>query len=102
MSVCDPEEGMHSLFQGVVSEQHFTDLNPDAIDAALTKHGANIAAVVVEPLVQGAGGMRFHSADLLRHLRSACDRHNVLLIFDEIFVGFGRLDRKSTRLNSSH
>lgn len=91
MSVCDPDEGMHSLFRGVVPEQIVVDLSPQAIDAALAAHGHEVAAVLVEPLVQGAGGMRFHGDNVLGHLRAACDRHGVLLIFDEIFVGFGRL-----------
>ncbi|API58332.1 adenosylmethionine--8-amino-7-oxononanoate transaminase [Tardibacter chloracetimidivorans] len=91
MSVCDPDEGMHGMFRGVVPDQFVVDLTPDSVDAALEKHGAEIAAVLVEPLVQGAGGMRFHDAEMLRHLRAACDRHGALLIFDEIFVGFGRL-----------
>ena len=91
MSVCDPDEGMHGMFRGVVPDQFVVDLTPDSVDAALEKHGAEIAAVLVEPLVQGAGGMRFHDAEMLRHLRAACDRHGAPLIFDEIFVGFGRL-----------
>ncbi len=91
MSVCDPNEGMHSLFRGVVPDQIVIDLDPEAIDRALASHGHEIAAVLVEPLVQGAGGMRFHDAAVLRHLRAACDRHGALLVFDEIFVGFGRL-----------
>ena len=94
MSVCDPEEGMHSLFAGVVPEQYVLDL-PDtearaaALDQLLDTHD-DIAAILVEPLIQGAGGMRMHSAETLKTLREACDRHGVLLIFDEIFTGFGR------------
>ncbi|MEQ8559185.1 MAG: adenosylmethionine--8-amino-7-oxononanoate transaminase [Henriciella sp.] len=94
MSVCDPEEGMHSLFSGVVPEQYVVDL-PDtddrtaAIEKLLSSHN-DIAAVLVEPLIQGAGGMRMHSPETLKALREACDRHGVLLIFDEIFTGFGR------------
>lgn len=95
MSVCDPEEGMHSLFKGVVAEQLLTDLPTDeektaAFDAFLAAHADQTAAVVTEPLVQGAGGMRFHSPGTLRALRAACDRHGMLLIVDEIFTGFGR------------
>lgn len=95
MSVCDPDEGMHSLFAGVVPDQIVVDLPRDdasaaALEAALAGQGGEIAAVLVEPLVQGAGGMRFHDAEVLRRLRAACDRHGVLLIFDEIFVGFAR------------
>lgn len=96
MSVCDPEEGMHALFAGVVPEQFIVDLPVDDVSAAafeqlLDRHGDAVAAVLVEPLVQGAGGMRMHDAATLRRIRDACDRHGVLLIFDEIFVGFGRI-----------
>lgn len=91
MSVCDPEEGMHSLFSGVVPDQLVIPLDPQAIDSALATHGHEIAAVLMEPLVQGAGGMRFHEPAMLKHLRAACDQHGIVLIFDEIFVGFGRL-----------
>ncbi|MBL26331.1 MAG: adenosylmethionine--8-amino-7-oxononanoate transaminase [Rhodospirillaceae bacterium] len=98
MSVCDPEEGMHSLFRGALAEQHVIDLPVDddsaaALDACLSDHADDIAGVIVEPLVQGAGGMRLHDAATLKRLRDACDRHGVLLIFDEIFVGFGRTGR---------
>ncbi|HLU91416.1 MAG TPA: adenosylmethionine--8-amino-7-oxononanoate transaminase [Pedomonas sp.] len=95
MSVCDPEEGMHTMFRGVVPEQLIADLPVDEesaarLDALLKAHGHEIAAVVVEPLVQGAGGMKFHDAATLKRLREACDRHGILLVFDEIFVGFAR------------
>src|SRR5262249_44471867 len=95
MSVCDPEEGMHKLFRGVVPEQFVIDL-PDTserrgvLDQLLHAHHDEIAAVIVEPLIQGAGGMKFHDARVLDELRLLCDRHRVLLIFDEIFTGFGR------------
>ncbi len=96
MSVCDPEEGMHSLFSGVLAQQMICDLptDPDsfaALDAVLTEQGGGCAAIMVEPLVQGAGGMRFHDVQTLRNLRILADKHDLLLIFDEIFVGFGRL-----------
>jgi adenosylmethionine-8-amino-7-oxononanoate aminotransferase len=96
MSVCDPEEGMHAMFAGVVPAQIIADLPVDeartaAFERLLSARAAEVAAVLVEPFVQGAGGMRFHDAATLRRLREACDRHGVLLIFDEIFVGFGRL-----------
>jgi adenosylmethionine-8-amino-7-oxononanoate aminotransferase len=96
MGVCDPDEGMHRMFSGVVPAQIIADLPTDeastaAFEAVLERHASEIAAVLVEPLVQGAGGMRFHDHATLRRLREACDRHGVLLIFDEIFVGFGRL-----------
>jgi adenosylmethionine-8-amino-7-oxononanoate aminotransferase len=95
MTICDPEEGMHSLFAGVLPAQRVTGLPVDAaaeaaLDALLAELGSEIAAIVVEPRVQGAGGMLFHDDETLRRLRSLADRHGVLLIFDEIFVGFGR------------
>lgn len=95
MSVCDPDEGMHTLFKGAIAEQFITDLptTPErekAFDDFLSAHSHEVAAVMTEPLVQGAGGMIFHDEETLRRLRRACDRHNVLLILDEIFVGFGR------------
>jgi adenosylmethionine-8-amino-7-oxononanoate aminotransferase len=95
MSVCDPHEGMHAPFHGLLPEQMVIDLPVDearitAFEAVLTHHGEEIAAIIVEPLVQGAGGMRFHDAATLHRLRAAADRHDVLLIFDEIFTGFGR------------
>lgn len=95
MTICDPEEGMHSLFAGVMPSQIVTPLPLDApseaaLDALLAERGGEIAAMVVEPRVQGAGGMLFHGDEVLRTLRRLCDKHGVLLIFDEIFVGFGR------------
>ncbi|WP_417487941.1 adenosylmethionine--8-amino-7-oxononanoate transaminase [Maricaulis sp.] len=96
MSVCDPEEGMHSLFAGAIARQLIADLptDPDRIDsldALVSDHIDTLAGVVVEPLVQGAGGMRFHDAATLQALRDLCDRHGLPLIFDEIMTGFGRL-----------
>jgi adenosylmethionine-8-amino-7-oxononanoate aminotransferase len=95
MTVCDPEEGMHSLFAGVMPQQLICDLPVDApseaaLDARLAAHRDELAAIVVEPLVQGAGGMLFHSPEVLRRLRRLADRHDLLLVFDEIFTGFGR------------
>lgn len=95
MTICDPEEGMHSLLAGVMPSQIVTPLPLDAaseaaLDALLAERGGEIAAMVVEPRVQGAGGMLFHGDEVLRTLRRLCDKHGVLLIFDEIFVGFGR------------
>jgi len=95
MTVCDPEEGMHALFAGVMPAQVIADLPRDeastaALDALLDRHAGEIAAILVEPLVQGAGGMLFHEPQVLRRLRALADRHDVLLIFDEIFTGFGR------------
>ena len=95
MTVCDPEEGMHSLFAGVMPAQIIADLPVDAaseaaLDRLLSERGGEVAAILTEPLVQGAGGMLFHSPEVLRCLRRLADRHNTLLIFDEIFTGFGR------------
>jgi adenosylmethionine---8-amino-7-oxononanoate aminotransferase len=95
MTVCDPEEGMHALFAGVMPQQVIANLPVDAaseaaLDAVLAERGDEIAAIIVEPLVQGAGGMLLHGPDVLRRLRRLADRHDVLLVFDEIFTGFGR------------
>ncbi|HEX4180185.1 MAG TPA: adenosylmethionine--8-amino-7-oxononanoate transaminase [Caulobacteraceae bacterium] len=95
MTICDPEEGMHALFAGVMPSQHvqplpLDDVQEAALDAFLDQHGAGIAAIIVEPRVQGAGGMLFHDDAVLRRLRRLADRHGPLLIFDEIFTGFGR------------
>lgn len=95
MAVCDPEEGMHSLFAGVLPTQHIASLPVDAaadaaLDSLLAGKAHEIAAIVMEPRVQGAGGMLFHDDTVLRRLRELADKHDVLLIFDEIFVGFGR------------
>jgi len=94
MAVCDPDEGMHALLAGLLPQHHIVDLpesdaTTEALDALLAKHD-NIAGIIVEPLVQGAGGMKFHAAEVLTRLRALADKHNVLLIFDEIFTGFGR------------
>lgn len=95
MAVCDPEGGMHRLFRGLLPEHFLVDLPHDEASAAafsqlLEQHAGKIAGIVVEPLVQGAGGMRFHEPWVLRRLRAAADRYDVLLICDEIFTGFGR------------
>ena len=95
MAVCDPQSGMHALFHGLLPKHHLLDLPRDdasaaALSALLERHAEEIAAIIVEPLVQGAGGMRFHDAGVLRRLRAAADRYELLLIFDEIFTGFGR------------
>jgi adenosylmethionine---8-amino-7-oxononanoate aminotransferase len=95
MSVCDPEVGMHSLFRPLLPEHFTVDLPRDESSIAkfeqlLERHAEELAAIIVEPLVQGAGGMRFHEPAVLRRLRAAADRYDLLLIFDEIFTGFGR------------
>jgi len=95
MTICDPEEGMHSLFAGVMPAQVIADLPLDeaaeaALDQLLAERKGEIAAIITEPLVQGAGGMIFHDPEVLRRLRRLADKHDILLIFDEIFTGFGR------------
>ncbi len=95
MTICDPEEGMHGLFAGVMPAQHVVALPRDAaseaaLDALLSAKGSEIAALIVEPRVQGAGGMVLHDDSVLATLRRLADKHGLLLIFDEIFTGFGR------------
>jgi adenosylmethionine-8-amino-7-oxononanoate aminotransferase len=95
MAVCDPDEGMHRLFSGLLPEHVLVDLPRDeesaaALEQVLERHVDELAGILVEPLVQGAGGMLFHDAAVLRRLREAADRYDLLLIFDEIFTGFGR------------
>ena len=98
MSVCDPDGGMHSIWTDVLAHQVFAPQVPSVYDPAysaaferqLVEHAHELAAVIVEPVVQGAGGMRFHDPRYLSDLRAACTRHDVLLIFDEIATGFGR------------
>lgn len=95
MSVCDPEEGMHHMFKGALQEQHILEIPGDEesrknLDDFLAHHKNQLAAVMVEPLVQAAGGFKFHDEDTLRFIREATQRHDVLLIFDEIMTGFGR------------
>jgi adenosylmethionine---8-amino-7-oxononanoate aminotransferase len=95
MAVCDPGEGMHSIFTGLLPPQPMLDLPTDAasiaaFDRFLDENAKTLAAIIVEPLIQGAGGMIFHDAEVLRRLRTAADRHGLVLIFDEIFTGFGR------------
>jgi adenosylmethionine-8-amino-7-oxononanoate aminotransferase len=95
MAICDPEEGMHKLFRGVVPEQFVVEL-PDtndrkaALDRLLKENSREIAAIIIEPLIQGAGGMKFHDTNVLVELKKLSQQHNVLLIFDEIFTGFAR------------
>jgi adenosylmethionine-8-amino-7-oxononanoate aminotransferase len=102
MSLCDPVSGMHHLFSGVLPKHHFAPRPPDGFDAPLDRdwlfevwrlmhrHSSGIAAIIVEPIVQGAGGMRFHSPQFVRALRAVCDEFKTLLILDEIATGFGR------------
>ncbi len=95
MAVSDPVDGMHNTFGGMLPRHLFCDLPHDdasaaALERMLERHADEIAGIIVEPLVQGAGGMRFHDAVALHRLRALADRYETLLIFDEIFTGFGR------------
>jgi adenosylmethionine---8-amino-7-oxononanoate aminotransferase len=102
MSVCDPEGGMHRAWEGVLPRQVFAGPPPAGfsagvdpgyaaqLEALIEAHAGELAAVIVEPVAQGAGGMRFHDPGYLGVLRSACTRRGVLLVFDEIATGFGR------------
>ncbi|WP_308016468.1 adenosylmethionine--8-amino-7-oxononanoate transaminase [Jidongwangia harbinensis] len=98
MSVCDPVGGMHALWTGVLPAQVFANVPPAGFDPGyaaglaetVERHAGELAAVIVEPVVQGAGGMRFHDPAYLRVLREVTAAHGVLLIFDEIATGFGR------------
>ena len=95
MAVCDPDAGMHARFRGILPEHCIVGLPESEESAAnfarcLEHHAEELAGIIVEPLVQGAGGMRFHSPTVLQRLREAANRYELLLIFDEIFTGFGR------------
>lgn len=95
MSLCDPVNSMHHRFRGALLEQfcrpipHSPD-EADEFDRFLKTHSHEIAGVFLEPLIQGAGGMKFHYAETVRAIRDACDRHDVLFIADELATGFGR------------
>lgn len=98
MSVCDPDGGMHHMWGGALARQVFADAPPrefepgyvEHLAETIERHAGEVAAVIVEPVVQNAGGMRFHSPRYLRALRELADANDVLLIFDEIATGFGR------------
>lgn len=102
MSVCDPEGGMHSIFNGRMAVQHFIDAFPAGYDQDIEpeviqrmeevfeKNADSLAAFIIEPVVQGAGGMRFYNPAYLEEVKRLCRKHDVLLIFDEIATGFGR------------
>lgn len=105
MSVCDPDNGMHTMFGDAVTEQLFApaptssfgetlaDNDTAALEAILQQHHHNIAALIIEPIMQAAGGMHFYSAEYLKAIRQLCDQYNVLLILDEIATGFGRIGK---------
>lgn len=105
MSVCDPVTGMHSLFSESLTHQYFVESpqcrfgedcvqsDISALEDTLAENKNSLAAMILEPIVQGAGGMRFYSAQYLAWVRQLCDQYNVLLIADEIATGFGRSGR---------
>ncbi|MCX7148925.1 MAG: adenosylmethionine--8-amino-7-oxononanoate transaminase [Rhodocyclales bacterium] len=98
MALCDPDEGMHTLFAGTMPDQLMAELPTDeslrrAFDLLLDTHGERLAAVIIEPLAQGAGGMKMHSTQTLAFIVESCRQHDVLLIADEIMTGFGRSGR---------
>jgi adenosylmethionine-8-amino-7-oxononanoate aminotransferase len=102
MAVCDPVGGMHSLFAGVLAQHVFAERPRDGFHAGLderwaahvselvARHSHELAAIILEPVVQGAGGMRFHSPECVALMRRLCDEHDLLLVADEIATGFGR------------
>ncbi|MCU4674467.1 adenosylmethionine--8-amino-7-oxononanoate transaminase [Catenovulum sp. 2E275] len=102
MSVCDPQNGMHSLFNGIIQQHYFVE-SPSSgfydeydsaaineLETCLKNHAADIAAIILEPIVQGAGGMRFYHPHYLKQVRDLANQYDVLLIADEIATGFGR------------
>jgi len=102
MAVCDPVTGMHGMFAGILPQHVFAPRPPDGFDAELdagwadevrdlaAAHAPELAAIIMEPVVQGAGGMRFHSPACVALMREVCDEHGLLLVLDEIATGFGR------------
>lgn len=105
MALCDPEGGMHRMYAGMAGGNVFAPRPPDGFEAPLDagwaaaveglveRHAGELAAVFIEPVAQGAGGMRFHSPECLRFLRRLCDEAGLLLVADEIATGFGRTGR---------
>ncbi|MCL4161963.1 UNVERIFIED_CONTAM: hypothetical protein GTU68_054642 [Idotea baltica] len=103
MSVCDPVNGMHDMFTGVLVKHLFADAPPqsrhdddwqdshiNAFKQMIEQHHHETAAVILEPMVQNAGGIRFYHPNYLRHVRALCNQYDILLILDEIATGFGR------------
>ncbi|GAA5048571.1 adenosylmethionine-8-amino-7-oxononanoate aminotransferase [Thermocatellispora tengchongensis] len=98
MAVCDPVNGMHHMFASVLPEHvfageppaHLSEAYLAELESTVARHSAELAAIIVEPVVQGAGGMRFYHPGYLRRLRELADEHGILLIADEIATGFGR------------
>lgn len=102
MSVCDPVNGMHAIYQGVLPQYYFAarpevgfydtwdEADIESFKTLLMAHHHELCAVILEPIVQGAGGMRFYHPTYLRRVRQLCDEYDVLLIADEIATGFGR------------
>jgi adenosylmethionine-8-amino-7-oxononanoate aminotransferase len=102
MAVCDPVGGMHRLFTGVLAEHVFAERPPDGfhggldarwsehVSELLAAHAHELAGVILEPVLQGAGGMRMHAPECVALLRALCDEHGLLLVLDEIATGFGR------------
>ncbi|WMY95060.1 MAG: adenosylmethionine--8-amino-7-oxononanoate transaminase [Arsenophonus sp.] len=105
MSVCDPKNSMHNLYEGYLPPHFFVPApkygfydkwnaeDTENLEKTLTKYANKIAAVILEPIVQGAGGMRIYHPDYLKTVRKLCDHHRILLIIDEIATGFGRTGR---------
>ncbi|WP_394130923.1 adenosylmethionine--8-amino-7-oxononanoate transaminase [Shewanella maritima] len=105
MSVCDPDNGMHTMFNEALSEQIFAPAPTSAfnepvnqqdiaaLEAVFAEHHQDIAAFIIEPVMQAAGGMHFYSPQYLQHVRRLCDKYQVLLILDEIATGFGRIGK---------
>lgn len=102
MAVCDPVTGMHQLYRGILPEYFFADrpqvgfydpwdeADSDSFRTLLQAHHRELCAVILEPIVQGAGGMRFYHPEYLKRVRKLCDQYGILLIADEIATGFGR------------